>query len=198
MTCREPRTALITVTPPTQEPVTLDEAKTHLRIDHDTEDKIIERWIRAAREYTESHTGKRWYTQTLRYMLEFFPPGGEIRLPVEPVSAISLFTYQDVDDVTVTLTSSDYQTWLDHSPPLISPNPFAIWPITKYAKLNAVKIEFTAGATTEVPEQVGEAIFLTLGYWDGNRGDNPAAAMDLGLPAGAKRLLDNLWSGAYR
>lgn len=188
--------SLTTTSPPTSEPVSLALAKTHLRIDHDEEDELVKVWISAARRLAEEYTGKRWATQTLRMYLPGFPDGA-IELPVEPVSSVTSVTYKDTAGDSQTLVSgTDYQTWLDHSPPLILPEPDADWPDTEFDRAQAVTVTFVAGGG-EVPDMVKSAILLTLGYWDGNRGDGENAA-EMGLPAGAKRLLDLLWTGSYR
>jgi uncharacterized phiE125 gp8 family phage protein len=197
--------SLTTITGPSAEPVTLAQAKVQLRIDHDDENALIESWIRSARELAEAHTGKRFVTQQVRMTLKAFPchPDDVIRLPVGPVTAITGFTYTDEAGATQALAeNSGYQAWLDHNPPLLAPPAYESWPTTKGGALKAVTVEFTAGtAVADVPGSVATAILLTLGYWDQNRGDGTEATNDpraLGLSPGALRLLDTLWSGAYR
>jgi uncharacterized phiE125 gp8 family phage protein len=197
------RYSLLTLTPPVSEPVSLALAKAHLRIDHDEENELIEAWIPAARELTEAYTGKRWGEQSLRMTMAGFPPSGVIEFPIEPVSAVTKLSYLASNGATVTYANeaavtAAFQVWLDGSPPLLAPLPLATWPVTESGRLNALTVEFTAGGG-EVPEMVRSAILLTLGYWDGNRGDRDgsAPATSLGLPQGAKRLLDLLTSGSY-
>lgn len=163
---------LTVITAPASEPVSLTLAKAHLRIDHSAEDDLITSWIKAARILTESHTGKRWITQSLRLSLDWWPDEVTIRLPVSPVSAITAVKYRDLDGTEQTLDSDLYQTWLDHNPPLLSPAPGETWPDLELDRLNPVTVEFTAGTSSaDVPEQVKTAILLTLGNWDENRGD---------------------------
>lgn len=69
---------LSTITPATEEPVTLAEAKAHLRVTHAEDDALIGRLITGAREIVEQHTGRALaaagyrYTGTLR-MLPLMP-----------------------------------------------------------------------------------------------------------------------------
>ncbi len=186
---------LVTLTPPASEPVSLELAKAHLRIDHDEENDLIRAWIAAARQLTESYTGRRWVSQSLRLTREGFPAGEPIRLPVEPVSAVTLLKYRDTDGTEITLAGGAYQTFLEHSPPLIAPLPDESWPDTEAGRLAAVTVEFTAGGG-EIPEAVKAAILLTIGMWDENRGDQNRLIAD-GLPPGARRLLDLMWTGSY-
>lgn len=183
---------LTTITGPASEPVTLAVAKAHLRIDHDAEDALITGWIAAARGLTESYTGKRWVTQSLRLTLGGWPDDAEIRLPVEPVSAVTAVKYVDVDGTERTLDAGLYQTWLEHSPPLLLPAVGESWPDLQTEKRRAVVVEFTAGdAADAVPELAKTAILLTLGNWDENRGSAGQ------LPESARAILDLLWNGSY-
>ncbi len=192
---------LVTITPPAVEPVSLARAKAHLRIDHDEEDDLITGWIRAARELSEQYTGKRWVTQTLRLTLARWPDdgtsdiAGAIRLPVEPVASVDTVRYFDAAGTEQALDAEDYQTWLEHSPPLVCPPPDGYWPALKRGKVKPVTIEFTAGGPLQnVPAGVSVAMLLAIGNWDENRGDSGAAKS---LPPAAKAQLDLLWNGAY-
>lgn len=190
--------AIATVTPPAAEPVPLELAKAHLRIDHDEENELLKAWVAAARELTEAYTGRRWVTQTLRMTLPYFP-AWDVEFPVEPVASVTSVKYLDaVDGTEQTVDAADWQTWLDHTPPLLSPSPSSDgWPDVEEDRNSAVTITFVAGAAeNEVPEMARTAILLCLGTWDENRGDQNALVAK-GLPPGAKRLLDLLSTGSY-
>jgi len=198
---------LNTITPPDEEPVSLDDAKLHLRVSHDEEDGIISSWIKAARELSETHTGRRWVEQELRATWANWPCPSDglnsaIRLPVEPVQSVESVKYYATDGTLTTLATSEWQTWLDHSPPLVAPAPAKVWPTVQANRLGAVRVEFTAGYADvdAVPEQVRAAILLCLGHWYENRGDaeeRVAIPFSYGMPVAAKRLLDSLSTGAY-
>ena len=81
------RPTIVTVTPPTLEPVTLDEARAQLSLyDDSTHDLLISRLISAARASAESLTGMRCMTQTVRLELDGFPVS-DIDLGCYPVRA---------------------------------------------------------------------------------------------------------------
>jgi uncharacterized phiE125 gp8 family phage protein len=203
---------LSVITPPAEEPVSLERAKLHLRVEHDVDDDLIAALIQTAREMGESHTNRRWVEQGLRLTLADWPCreiGGvfeAVPFPVAPVLSVESVKYYATDGTLTTLTAdTDYQVWLDHSPPLLAPAPVKVWPTVQPARLAGVQIEFTAGygAATAVPEQAKAAMLLMLGYWYENRGDGLDLTMmnglpqSLGMPPGARRLLDTLATGAY-
>lgn len=191
--------SLSTVTAPTSEPVTTTNAKLHARIDLAVEDALVADWIKAAREYAEEHTGRAWVNQTLKMVRDSWPCGGTLNLPREPVSAVNSVKYRNTDGTLTTLVAdTDYQVWLEHSPPLIAPYPGTVWPTLQTDKLKAIEVEFVAGygSSSGWPARANEAIYLTLTYWNRNRGDGRDPTM-MGLPEGAIRLLDSLWTGAY-
>ncbi len=198
---------LTLLTAPTFEPVTVAEAKTHARIDGDLEDGDVARWIKAAREYVEAHCSQKLAAQSWRVTYRDWPcddderlMAGAIRLPFGPVSAITAVKYYATTGVLTTLVAdTDYQVWLEHSPPLVAPAPSKVWPTVQTDKLQAVRVEFTAGYGTTastIPASLKEAIHLTLTYWNMHRGDGRDPTMR-GLPAGALNLLDSVGTGGY-
>jgi hypothetical protein len=62
-------------TPPTSEPVTLPQAKLHLRVDPDvtTDDDLIELYIQAAREFVEYSTGRSFVSKGYVQVHDAFP-----------------------------------------------------------------------------------------------------------------------------
>ncbi len=95
--------ALVLLTAPTEEPITLDEAKLHLRVEIDDDDTLILGMIKAAREYAEVVTHRRLITQTWRYYLDSWPEDKDyIEMPFPPLQSISSITYTDCDGVVYT------------------------------------------------------------------------------------------------
>lgn len=184
--------AVTVIDGPAEEPVSLALAKTHLRIDHPDEDDLIRAWVRAARRYAEEYCGVRFVTQTLRVTFSAWPSAGAFALPVEPVESVESVEYL-TGGVWTEIDPADYVTGLAYSPPVIAP--VTAWPDPDADVLEAIRITVVAGAPGEsVPDTLAGAVLLTVGYWDENRG---TAADEMGLPPGAKRLLDVMSVGHY-
>jgi uncharacterized phiE125 gp8 family phage protein len=188
--------ALVTVTPPAVEPVSLALAKAHLRIDHDDEDDLIQAWIAAARRLTEDYAGRRWVTQTVRATLPAFPAWAW-EFPVGPVASVTSVAYLDAAGDPQTVAAADYQTWLDHNPPLLMPAPDGVWPDTEADRAATVTITFVAGTDVgDVPEMVAPAMLQVIGQFDEARGDQNWLTAK-GIPPAARALLNMLDTGSY-
>ncbi len=139
---------LITVVAPTVEPVTLVEAKEHLRVTHEDDDALIDVYISAAREAVELHTGRALAAGTYRWVYE-----GEIgyinRLPLWPVATITAVTYEDYAGARVAFTG--YILDADRSEMSISTLPYG----------RAISVTFTV-APTFVPAALKAAILLMV------------------------------------
>ena len=101
------------VTPATQEPLTLENAKLHARIDTDDDDKLCVELIKAARRWVETQTHRALVTSTWDYSVDWSWPLTQaglqkIRLPINPVQSITSITYQDGSSPNPTLAASDY------------------------------------------------------------------------------------------
>ena len=60
-------------TEPASEPITTAELKAHLRIDHSSEDSLLDEYITAARQIAEDYTARKFITQTITgYSDNFF------------------------------------------------------------------------------------------------------------------------------
>lgn len=154
---------LVTVTAPTEEPMSLDDAKAQVSIIDDTShDARLLRLIKAARLQAEAHTGMRALTQTVRLELDTFPAGA-IDLVVYPVASISSVQYDDTNNVQQTLVlNTDYYSDISGMTPRILP--VDSWPDTKDGKPGAVRITMVVGYTSAdlVPEDFSQAVLLRL------------------------------------
>ena len=81
--------ALVLTSGPAVEPVTLAEAKAHLRVDGSAEDTLIGSLIVTSRLHVEAALGLALITQSWSYFLDAWPPGRELALPLRPVQSIA-------------------------------------------------------------------------------------------------------------
>lgn len=185
---------LLTVAYPAVEPVTLEQARLHLRLDAidsngHPDDPLVEGLISAAREWSESFTG-----QTLAgigYELRLDEFTDSIELPVKPVREVTEITYVDADDVTQTVDPELYELSADPFAPILTAATTNGWP-----EGTDVRISFTAGYLPEadssglpfVPASIRAAMLLIIGHLYANREETTAQAMEL-LPMGVKSLL---------
>src|SRR3990167_7589456 len=109
---------LIRTAAPDQEPLSLDEAKQHLRVDIDEHDELILSLVAAARQWAEDHTLRALVTQTWRLTLDYERPSFEadgrcthrIVLPRPPLASVTSVTYVDLEGATQTLAVDQYIT----------------------------------------------------------------------------------------
>lgn len=177
---------------PSVEPITLVEAKSHLRVDHTDEDDIIDILRQVAREMVEKHTNRSLITQTRVIKLDCFPWGDTLRLTDGPVSSLTSIYYDDDADANTLLASSLYWTDFDSNIPRVRVK--SSWPST-YDKPNAVRITYVAGYGADgasVPQPLKQAMFLILGHLYENRqqvivSGSPTGALE--IPFGANALM---------
>lgn len=143
-----PGFSLSLVTAPSYEPISLTEAKLHLRVDHTSDDPLIASLILASREYAENFTRRRFVQQTHDLKLDAFPCGDVIELPYPPVSSVTSIAYVDTNGDTQTWSSSNYRTDLPAGPRAqkarIQLAYGVIWPATRDLT-NAVVVRFVSG-----------------------------------------------------
>jgi uncharacterized phiE125 gp8 family phage protein len=171
---------------PALEPVTLQEAKDHLRVTGTDEDTLISALISAARVKAEEETGRAIVTQTISVFWDTWPTTyPTLFLPIVPALAVSDVRYQDESNVTQTISAADYQVDLYGLTPRIvfdseydQPD-FATVP-------NALQVRYVAGAdVADVDEATKAAIKLWLGMLYERREDMKINENTPGIRSGA-------------
>lgn len=161
--------SLTETTAPAITPVTLAEAKMHLRITETTEDALVTNLIRAAVKLCQAKAKKQFITATYTFYLNEFPGSrGAIELPIAPVSAVDSVKYYDTAGTLQTLSTDVYQSNLQAQPAYIVTKANQVWPSVAQERVNSVEILFDAGfgdAATDVPECYRQALLLCVGHW---------------------------------
>lgn len=172
-------------------PVTLTQAKAHLRVLHAYEDELIGRLAAGACADATAFCGVGAGVGRYRLTLDGFPLD-PIRLPVRPVVAVVAVAYWG-DGTQRTVAPTDY--WVGRRSGRVCQ--IAPWPCTQPGRPDAVEVEFFAGLDPvanplSVPPQMADAILLIVGDRYAHRGDGDDRRA---IPAAAGRLLTQLHTG---
>jgi len=158
---------------PDKEPVSLEEAKGHLRVHHGNDDVMIKDQIVAARELIEDLTSRAIITQTWQWFRDDFPED-VFDVPKPPLQSVDHIKYTDQDGTTTTVSASKYIVDTDNVPARIALKTDENWPNVSAGlqRINAVEIQFIAGygdKPDDVPAKVKKAMKLIIGHLYENR-----------------------------
>lgn len=155
---------------PASEPVTVAEAKAHMRVSHAADDTYIGNLLKVVTQDAEEYTSRRFVTQTWLQYHEEWPCGLEIQLKLGPVSAVNSVKYYDQDGQQQTFDGANYELEGQALPPYLRLKDGAeSWPTLQALKPRAVEIEFVVGygAAAAVPWKVKQALMIAAAelYW---------------------------------
>ncbi len=178
--------ALILTTPPTGEPISLAEAKAHLRLTINDDDTYISTLIIAARRAVESRYGINVLQQSWAMFADAWPADGIFHLPLWPVLSVeSLTSYAD-DDTASVIDPAHY--YLDQAtrPPRLALRVGRVF-APPGRKINGLKLSFTTGfgaTPSQIPQEIKQALLAVVADWYQHRGDEqggtlPPAALEL-------------------
>jgi hypothetical protein len=185
-------------TPPTEEPISLFDAKKHLRVDNDYDDTLIGALITSARTMVEMTINRCLLTQTLLWTMSQDPPSGALpllplpllilpviltapqvmnkplELPRSPVQSITSITETDIMGNVTTLDTTQYIPDLAVDPARVRLNWLVVprW-------LQHIQVTFVAGygsTPASVPLPIVLAIKMWIAFLYEHRGDNPESA----------------------
>lgn len=178
--------------PPTVEPVTLADAKGHLRVDTDTDDGYILGLIAAAREWCEAYLDRTLIHTQWTMRLEAFPSDDEaVSLPRPPVAvaagntAVSV-SYTLSGGSTAALSTASYSVNRYKTPGEVTADS---WPITD----GEATVTWWAGygaAPSDVPATIRHAMLMLIGTWYERRASADSAGGSE-VPFGVRSLLDS-------
>jgi uncharacterized phiE125 gp8 family phage protein len=155
---------------PPVEPISLERAKLHLRVDGDDEDDLIALWITVAREACEHHTNRALVGGTYELHLASLPRGrNPIEIPLGGVTGLVSLTYRDAAGDEITLDPSAYEfRRREDSRSTVVPVVNTTWPAGTQAVL-----KFEAGQNGATQRQIA-GMLLALGHLHEHRGDTAA------------------------
>ena len=132
-------------TPPAAEPVSLEMAKDHLKLDTSNDNTLVQMLIQVAREHAEHLMGRPILPRTYVLHLDTFPADREsIDLSSSDVVAVTSISYRSNTGALLDLPDTDYI--LLGKERLAAPNG---WPLG-----SAVAIEFSAGMFADADSEI--------------------------------------------
>lgn len=152
------------VTDATAEPLTLAEAKLHLRVDQTDEDSLITDAIVGARQEAEVFLGRALMTQTWR--LELSGWADVVWLPMAaPLQSVTSVQYYAADGPLTTLASTTYLVDTTSLPGRLLRAPGQVWPALASDRLMRVIVTYVAGYSlaADVPRPVRDGIAVLVG-----------------------------------
>lgn len=155
---------------PTVEPVTLAEARVHLRNDDESyDDTYITNLIVTARKLCEKYCNRVFVTQTWQQNESKF--GAYIDLKVNKVQSVTSITYIDIAEVEQTLPTANYQVDLLSDTATIYEGVSAGFPSISTSTINPIKITYVCGygLAAAVPQDIKQAILLMISHLYENR-----------------------------
>ena len=178
---------------PTSEPVSLIEAKAHLRVDFSDDDTLINELIASSRVLCERWTNRVFITQTWRQNENFFT--NPIELKVNPVITLTSLKYIDLDEnqQQITDTTANLQKDFLSDNAAIYEGLTNGWPSIGNS-INPIEIITVCGygAASDVPEPIKHAIKLMISHFYENRemiNVTIALAVQIEIPKGVKDIL---------
>lgn len=158
--------AIKIISPPSVEPITLEEAKQHLRVDGNDDDLLIQSLIKQAREWCEDYQNRKYITQTLDFVLDTFPNGNAIVFnSCSPVQKVESIKYYDENRQEYLFDESNYIADLDGFVNRAVLDRGKQWPKIELQSVNAVRVRVVAGYGDDgdkVPEAIKWAIILQM------------------------------------
>ena len=160
-------------TAPAAEPISLDEAKRHVRIDIDEtdHDDYLHDLITVAREQVEMITWRKLITQTWYGYLQDWPGGKYIELPFGKLQSVTAIKYTDVDGDESTWSSDEYIVGTDYQKGRVTLADGYTWPTEVLYPSNPIEIEFVCGygLAVSVPAQIKHAMKMIVSELFENR-----------------------------
>ncbi len=175
------------VSGPTEEPVTLSEAKSHCRVDSTDDDGLIAGYILAARKHIEGEIHRPICSRLYEFTADYGWPHRNgclrIELPFPPLQAVRSVTYVDSNGAEQTLAANQYTAMTNRPRGEIVPSYDATWPSVR-GVVEAVTVRFIAGYTDftdtttspnvsvtgeGVPDDLRHALLMLVGHFYENR-----------------------------
>ena len=183
--------ALVLTSAPASEPVTLAEAKAHLRLDGSAEDTLIASLIITSRLHVEAALGLALVTQSWSYFIDAWPRGPQLSLPLRPVQSLAGVKLYAADKSVAIVPADTYLLDGAATPARLVHRGSLAWP-KPGRTANGIEIAFVAGygnSAAYVPAPIRQAILLLVAHWHEHREPVAIGQANASVPSMVSDLL---------
>lgn len=167
-------------------PLSLSDAKAHLRVDHDDEDDLISALASAACDSIAENVDRVLSEEV--WSVSVARVDGDFVFPLAPVQSIDAISYFDADDAEQSADVADFYLFADDYRAVIRPKAGKSWPAT-ISREDAITVTVTVGMDT-VPEGIMAAAKLLLAHWYDMRSAVSQGQTPQEIPLGVQYLCD--------
>ena len=180
----------ILLSAPAVEPVTLADAKQHLRVEHDADDDLIAALIAGARVHVEAQTRRALISQSWRLSRDAWPADGRIAVLPVPLVALGAARIYRRDGSTQSIDPAAFVIDKAAAPAVLS---FAAGAMPAPGRvIGGIELDLDVGygaAPDDVPQPLRQAIRVLVAHWYENRGLAAIGRAVAALPQTALALL---------
>lgn len=174
------------ITPASTYPVTLADAKEHLKVDINTDDGLINNLIIASTELSEEYTNRFFIDTVISQTCTTF---ADLKsLFKSTVKSVAHVKYYDSDNTLQTLDAANYVVNNQFEPCQINPAVDFSFPDIA-DRVDAIECRYTVGYV-KIPDAIKSAILLTIGNWYENRESVVIGRISTELPQSALWILN--------
>jgi uncharacterized phiE125 gp8 family phage protein len=175
---------------PAVEPVSLAEAKAHLRVEHNDDDATIAALLAGARIHVECQTRRALITQVWRLARDAWPASGRIAVLPAPLRALIAARIYKLDGSTQAIDLAAFTADHVSAPAVLT---FASGALPAPGRIaGGIELDIEVGygdAPADVPEPLRHAIRVLAAHWYENRGLISAAHGVAVLPQSVSALI---------
>ena len=154
---------------PAVEPLTLDEARAFLRVEHNDDDEVIATLIVGSRVHVEAQTRRALITQSWRLSADCWPEYGRFRVVPGPLQSLTAARVYDLANVAHSVSATIFVPDFGASDLMFVP-----WAVRPPGRpTSGIELDVVVGYgdnALDVPEPLRQAIRLLVAHWYENRG----------------------------
>jgi uncharacterized phiE125 gp8 family phage protein len=183
--------SLVMTAPPAVEPVTVADAKAHMRIDGSNEDVLIASLLLTSRLHIEVALSLALITQSWTLTLSRWPGSRDVELPLTPLRSIDEVRVKNAAGVANVVPAESYLVDLASRPARL------LWNKTArpepQIRANGIEIDMTAGFGStgdSVPAPLKHAMLMLTAHWYEHRDPEEIGSDDARIPDAVSALIN--------